>query len=96
MPIHDPRIITDAVLIVNGDGQQQYGHPRDNFQRIANGWTTIFNTTVTPEQVALAMMWLKITRELHQHKHDNLVDIIGYTLTLDAVRNNECDNNIAG
>lgn len=93
---NNQQLLIEANNIVSGSSQQQYGDPRENFQRIANGWTTIFDVAVTPEQVALAMMWLKITRELHQHKHDNLVDIIGYTLTLNAVRNDECDNNTAG
>ena len=92
-PIFDPRLITEATLIVNGHRSQTYGHPKHNFQRIAAGWEQIFNTSISLEQVALAMIWLKVAREINQHKTDNLIDIIGYTLTLDAVRNNECDNN---
>lgn len=37
---------------------------------------------MSEEQVALAMILLKIARETCTHKRDNLVDVAGYTETL--------------
>ena len=82
----DPTLATDAIHVVNGPRQRNYAHPKVNFQRIANLWRPIFGIEVTPEQVALAMIQVKVAREINRHTRDNLVDLIGYTLTLDACR----------
>ena len=41
-------------------------------------WSIIFENEVTPNQVALAMIALKITRQMNTNKRDNWVDIAGY------------------
>lgn len=80
----DATIATEAVGLVTGDRQKTYAHPRVNFERIAALWSPILGVTVTPEQVALCSVQIKIAREIHSHQRDNLVDAIGYLLTLDA------------
>jgi hypothetical protein len=59
--------------------------PERNFARIAQCWSAILDTLVTPEQVGLMMVGLKLVREAYSHQDDNLVDIIGYTLCLDEM-----------
>ena len=80
----DPTLATDAIRLVTGDRQAAYAHPKVNFQRIANLWSIILDVDITAEQVALCMIQVKIAREMNRHTRDNLVDIIGYTLTLDT------------
>ena len=80
----DPTLAADAVQAVTGPRQRDYAHPKVNFQRIADLWAVVLETRVTPEQVALCMIQVKIAREMNRHVRDSLVDIIGYTLTLDA------------
>ena len=80
----DPTLAADAVSAVTGPRQRDYAHPKVNFQRIADLWSPIFGCRVTPEQVALCMIQVKVARELNRHTRDNLIDLIGYTLTLDA------------
>ena len=82
----DPTIATDAIHVVNGPRQRDYAHPRINFQRIADLWSPIFGITVTPEQVALAMIQVKVARLMNRYTRDSVVDILGYALTLDACR----------
>ena len=82
----DATLATDAIHIVNGPRQRDYAHPRINFQRIADLWSPVLGIEVTPEQVGLCMIQLKVAREINRHTRDNLVDLIGYTLTLDACR----------
>ena len=80
----DPTLAADAVQAVTGPRQRDYAHPKINFQRIADLWAVVLETRVTPEQVALCMIQVKIAREMNRHTRDNLCDLIGYTLTLDA------------
>lgn len=70
--------------IVDARGRM-YGHPRENFKNIAAGWSVILGTEVTPQQVALCNVWQKVAREVNKHDMDNLLDIIGYTVTLDML-----------
>lgn len=60
-----------------------YGHPRDNFETIANLWTVILHRLGAdyefgPTDVALFMVAVKVAREANQHEPDNLLDIEGY------------------
>lgn len=71
----------EAIGIVTGPRREAYGHPRKNFKDIADGWSVILGHPVTPENVAMMMVWTKVCREVHTHGRDNLVDIIGYVLT---------------
>ncbi len=80
----DPTLAADAVQAVTGPRQRDYAHPRVNFQRIANLWSIVLDVDITPEQVALCMIQVKIAREMNRHTRDNIVDLIGYSLTLDA------------
>lgn len=80
----DPTIATEAITIVTGTRREAYGHPSQNFQDIADLWSVILGTDVTAHQVALCMVQVKIARELHAPKRDNLVDAVGYILAYDS------------
>jgi hypothetical protein len=82
----DPTLAQEALAAVTGPRQRDYAHPRINFQRIADLWSPIFGITVTPEQVALAMIQVKVARLMNRYTRDSVVDILGYALTLDACR----------
>ena len=40
---------------------------------------------IDPRIVALMIAMVKVSRESHKHKHDNLVDLIGYALCADRI-----------
>ena len=86
MSIIDRSLTDEAINLVTGDRNIDYGDPSEDFARIATGWSEIFGTAVTSTEVALAMVWLKVCREINKPKRDNIVDAIGYLLTYDAVR----------
>lgn len=79
-------VADEAIKIVAGPRQEAYGDKLRNFSDIAALWEPILGTTVTPEQVALCMMQVKISRLLKTtNHHDSLVDICGYALCYESI-----------
>ena len=71
-------ILDEAKSIVYGDREESYSPPENSFAQIAALWSPVLGITITPEQVGLCMIQLKVARQRHKHKRDNLVDIAGY------------------
>lgn len=78
-------ICQEADRLVDGSRQADYGHPLDNYTHLANVLNATWKTTLTPEQVALGMIQVKIVRELNKPKRDNRVDISGYAKVCDMI-----------
>jgi hypothetical protein len=85
-PPSDETILDEAERLVGGSRGDDYGHPGEDFARTAACWSALFGWTVQPEQVALAMICVKLSR-LSQTptKRDSLTDIAGYARTYEAV-----------
>ena len=79
-------VLEEAQRLIVGDRNLSYDHPYDNFTRIAQVWTAILGIKITPEQVGLCMVGVKLAREAYQPKRDNLVDGAGYFGTIQMVR----------
>jgi len=85
--ISDPRDLASyAANLVTGDKQDLYGHPLDDFTRAGKIWEAILGVPVSAEQVALCMVGIKISRQTNRAKLDNVIDGIGYFLTLAMVQ----------
>ena len=84
-PISTETILQEAQRLVHGDRGEAYGHPLDDFGRTAKIWSAILGIDVQPEQVALCMVGVKISREVNKPKRDNRADGAGYFETLDMV-----------
>lgn len=76
-------ILMEAEALVHGDRNESYGHPLDDFKRTAKMWSAILGIEIRPEQVGLCMIAVKLSRECHRPKRDNLVDIAGYAETVE-------------
>jgi len=78
-------ILEEAQRLVHGDRGEDYGHPLDDFTKTAKIWSAILGIEVTPEQVSLCMIGVKISRQVNKPKRDNLVDAAGYAETTQMV-----------
>lgn len=74
------QIVEKAIDLVYGDRNKDYGHPADDYGRTAALWSAFLGHEITPFQAAICMVLVKISREAHKHKPDNLVDSHGYLL----------------
>lgn len=89
---------SNAIALVNGERQSDYGHPYDDFSRtakMASGLGFRFQEDdgtlrdLKAKDIPMFMVLVKLSRESHKHKEDNLVDAIGYINTLDMVLTEE-------
>jgi hypothetical protein len=72
-------VLAEADRIVNGQRREDYGGPFESFSDIGAGWAMVLGHPVTPEQVALCMIQLKVARAKNGGFHrDSFVDIAGY------------------
>ena len=82
-------IADKAKKIVFGDREQTYGDPGKNLRMIAGMWSAYLGIEITPEQVCDMMVQLKIARLKSSPDHeDSKVDIIGYTLLKERLKEN--------
>lgn len=81
--LFDPQIEEEARSIITNARREDYGDADESFARIANVWTGIIGKKVSPREVAMCMVGLKLVREANKPKRDNRVDAIGYVLLLD-------------
>jgi hypothetical protein len=82
VPTGPETVIQEADRIINGQRRQDYGGAKESFTRIATLWGPILGMDVTPQQVALCMVQLKIARFVNGSQRDSVVDIIGYAALL--------------
>ena len=67
--------------------RDDYGDPVEQFRAIADRWSITLGTPITPSQVALCMIDLKLARLAYDPGHiDSMVDVIGYSALLREVR----------
>lgn len=77
-------ILNETASILTGDRATSYGDTRIACQEIADYWNTYLGyrirseSKLTAKDIPMMMVLFKMVRENHRHKHDNLVDVIGY------------------
>jgi hypothetical protein len=76
--VDDQSVLEEAAKCVTGPRRRDYGTPDENFGLIASLWSVQLKHEVTPMQVAMCLILLKVARQANSPKRDNLVDIAGY------------------
>ena len=83
-------ILEEAIEILNGSRQCDYGDPVESFKRIAQLANLMSNSNdFTPVKCCIVLMATKLTRESHKHKRDNLVDLCGYGAIMNRIIESE-------
>ncbi len=72
-------ILRDALTLINGTRQDQYGNPENNFQRIADLWTAYTGRAFSAHDVAVMMALMKCARiKTGTGTEDSYTDACGY------------------
>jgi hypothetical protein len=80
-----PELLEHAAGVVTRR-RRDYGEPAELFDHIARRWSLTLGTKVSPAQVALCMLDVKLARLARDPKHlDSVVDIAGYAAVLREV-----------
>ncbi|KNX40394.1 hypothetical protein ROE7235_02611 [Roseibaca ekhonensis] len=75
-------ILTEAEQVLEIRAEE-YGPARVSLDKIAARWSQNLGCEVTPAQVVLCMIDLKMVRLTHDVDHrDSLVDVIGYAVLM--------------
>jgi hypothetical protein len=78
-------VLAEAAAVVR-DRRHTYGQPLDLFERVAVRWSQAIGTEVTPAQVVLCLIDLKVARLTHDPRHlDSITDLAGYAGVLAEV-----------
>jgi hypothetical protein len=79
------QVLAEANELINGDRNNQYGEPTDDFRKTADLWSVYLTSvakapvTLLPHDVAVLMMMLKVSRiAWSPNKRDNWTDLAGY------------------
>ena len=79
-----PTLLQEADALINGDRQNSYGPPDQDFKRTADMWNALLSHKISegfrilPQDVAWMMILLKASRAQWSDKRDNYVDAAGY------------------
>ena len=80
-----------AMLLQHAQGvienrERSYGPAAESFEAVAARWSLVLGIAVTPAQVALCLIDLKLARLSRDPKHlDSIVDVAGYAACLREV-----------
>lgn len=88
-------ILLEAQRITTADRRAAYDAATANHTRIAGAWNWYLSSRpepgaqITPKDAAMMMLLLKVARETHSTRRDNLVDIAGYARIVAQIEGHE-------
>ena len=83
--MNGPELLEHAACLVNRR-RRDYGEPVELFEHVAARWSLTLGTKVSPAQVVLCLIDLKLARLARDPRHfDSQVDVAGYAAVLREV-----------
>jgi hypothetical protein len=78
-------LLLQAAEIVK-ERRAAYGHSKTMMASVARRWSETLGQTITPEEVVLCLIDLKLVRLAHDPQHrDSMLDVAGYAAVLEEV-----------
>jgi len=75
-------ILQEAQRLTHGDRAKDYGHPLDDYTRTAALVSALLahklSEPISPHEMAMAMICVKLSRQVNHPKRDNMTDAAGY------------------
>ena len=88
-------LLKEAIELVGGDRQEEYGDKLTNHQHIADFWSIFLKKKITAHDVAICMALVKIARLMHQHKKDSYLDLAAYAAIAGEIEKRTNKKNIS-
>ncbi len=83
--ISSEQLLKQAAAVVR-DRRRIYGEPMDLFEHVATRWSLTLGAKVSPAQVVICLIDLKLARLARDPKHlDSQIDVAGYAACLREV-----------
>jgi|TARA_B100000519_G_C13908975_1_gene281235 hypothetical protein len=86
-------ILEQTIRIVTGQRQQDYGDKVVNHRNIADLWSSYLNKKISPHDVAICMLLVKVARLKNRKTKDCYVDMAGYAAIAGEI--NDTDTSIS-
>ena len=86
-------ILEQTIRIVTGQRQQDYGDKVVNHRNIADLWSSYLNKKISPHDVAICMLLVKVARLKNRKTKDCYVDMAGYAASAGEI--NDTDTSIS-
>lgn len=87
----DRSIPKEAVSLIAGDRNNDYGPPEDGLLRVARLWSAYMGQAVTVSDVAKLLLLMKVARTMGGYKRDNFVDGVAYLLIAEGLDHGPTD-----
>jgi hypothetical protein len=82
-------ILQEAQRLTHGPRQEDYSHPLDDYTRTAALVNAALRhklrVNLEPEDLTIIMLLVKVSRQMHKPKRDNMVDTAGYSWCTDEI-----------
>ena len=84
-------ILEQTIRIVTGQRQQDYGDKVINHKNIADLWSSYLNKKISPHDVAICMLLVKVARIKNRKTEDCYIDMAGYAAIAGEIHEQEDD-----
>jgi hypothetical protein len=81
----DRHLPAQALELLEVERWDTHGDPMETHRRVAGMWTAFLGAEVTPDQVAMCMVLVKMARSSSGYTRDDYLDSIGYMIIAEGL-----------